>query len=190
MFFIQQESIPSLYVKNCHRLANPTPDLKIRFWAHFCGIIFYKKNDFKNFRRQIMFDFLTFAQCWILHCPKSVRIRSSSGLHFSCIFPHSDCIRLRISPYSVRMRENTGKMRTRITPNTDTFYAVLWSLNLWNKVNLEHSTIAVWNLAQSWSISKCFLWRRKIGSFCFTNTSIVIFVYCLYKGLYIRYDFC
>ena len=101
--------------------------MKIRFWAHFCGIIFYKKNAFKNFRRQIMFDFLTFAQCWILHCPKSVRIRSSSGLHFSCIFPHSDWIRLRISPYSVRMRENTGKMRTRITPNTDSFYSVLFS---------------------------------------------------------------
>ena len=36
------------------------------------------------------------------HCVKSVRIRSYSG------------------PYSVRMRENTA----RITPNTDTFYAV------------------------------------------------------------------
>ena len=31
---------------------------------------------------------------------------------------------LRISPYSVRMRENVGKMRTRITANTDTFYTV------------------------------------------------------------------
>ena len=31
---------------------------------------------------------------------------------------------LRISPYSVQMRENVGKMRTRITPNTNTFYAV------------------------------------------------------------------
>ena len=31
---------------------------------------------------------------------------------------------LRISPYSVRMRENTGKIRARITPNTDTFCAV------------------------------------------------------------------
>ena len=29
-----------------------------------------------------------------------------------------------ISPYSVRMRENAGKMRTRITANTDSFYAV------------------------------------------------------------------
>ena len=31
---------------------------------------------------------------------------------------------LRISQYSVRMRENAGKMRTGITTNTDTFYAV------------------------------------------------------------------
>ena len=33
-----------------------------------------------------------------------------------------------ISPYSVRMRENAGKMRIRITPNTDSLYAVLVSL--------------------------------------------------------------
>ena len=32
----------------------------------------------------------------------------------------------RISPYSVQMRQNAGKMRTRRTPNTDTFYAVSW----------------------------------------------------------------
>ena len=29
-----------------------------------------------------------------------------------------------ISPYSVGILENAGKMRTRITPNTDTFYTV------------------------------------------------------------------
>ena len=34
-----------------------------------------------------------------------------------------------ISPYSVRMRENEGKVRTRITPNTDSFYAVIQALN-------------------------------------------------------------
>ena len=34
-----------------------------------------------------------------------------------CIFP-------RVFAYSVRMRENAGKMRNRITPNTDTFYVV------------------------------------------------------------------
>ena len=40
-------------------------------------------------------------------------------------FPHLLWIqRDSITPYSVRMRENTGKMRSRITPNMDTFYAV------------------------------------------------------------------
>ena len=32
-------------------------------------------------------------------------------------------------PYSVRMRKNVGKMRNRITPNMDTFYVVLASIN-------------------------------------------------------------
>ena len=47
------------------------------------------------------------------------------------IFPAFSRIRiqcgeiLRISPYSVRMRENAGKMQTRITLNTDSFYAVV-----------------------------------------------------------------
>ena len=44
--------------------------------------------------------------CKDWHCVKSVRIRSYSGPHSSRIFPHSDWI------------------RTRITSNTDTFYAV------------------------------------------------------------------
>ena len=57
------------------------------------------------------------------HCVKRARIRSYSGPHFSRIFLHSDWI--QISPYPVRMRENKGKMRTRITPNADSFYAVI-----------------------------------------------------------------
>ena len=32
---------------------------------------------------------------------------------------------LRVSAYSLRMRENARKMRTRITPNTDVFYVVV-----------------------------------------------------------------
>ena len=34
---------------------------------------------------------------------------------------------LRTSPYSVQMRENEGKMRTRTTPNMDAFYVVFHS---------------------------------------------------------------
>ena len=52
------------------------------------------------------------------------------GVILVLIFPAFSSIRteygeiLRVSPYSVQMRENVGKMRTRITPNTDTFYVV------------------------------------------------------------------
>ena len=60
------------------------------------------------------------------HCVKCFRIQNYSGPHFSRIFPHSDCIsvslciqsecgkmreKCSISPYSVRMRENAGKMQ-------------------------------------------------------------------------------
>ena len=59
-------------------------------------------------------------------CIKRARIRSSSGPHSSHIFPHSDWIRRDTEYFSVFswMRENAGKMRTRITPNTDSFHAV------------------------------------------------------------------
>ena len=52
-----------------------------------------------------------------------------SELFWSAFFSAFSCIRTEysISPYSVRMPENTGKMRTRITPNTDIFYAVLYA---------------------------------------------------------------
>ena len=55
-------------------------------------------------------------------CVKRVRILSYSGPHF----PAFSCIR---TLYSVRMRENAGKMRNRITPNTDAFYTVIDSKN-------------------------------------------------------------
>ena len=65
-----------------------------------------------------------------VHCVKRVHIQSYHDPHFSHIFPHSDRTRSdteeirSISSYSVRMQENAGKMRTRITPNTDSFYAM------------------------------------------------------------------
>ena len=59
-----------------------------------------------------------------MDCVKRVRIRSYSGPHFSRIFPYSDWIQ-SISPYSVRIRENAGKMWTRITPTMGTFYAAI-----------------------------------------------------------------
>ena len=50
---------------------------------------------------------------------KSVRIRSYSG-------PHFPVFGLNVERYSVslRIQSECGKMQTRITPNTDTFYVV------------------------------------------------------------------
>ena len=50
------------------------------------------------------------------HCVKSVRIRSCSGSHF----PEFGLNTERYS-VSLRLQSECGKMRTRITPYTDTF---------------------------------------------------------------------
>ena len=76
---------------------------------------------FFNYKNHIsMKSFTQRANQWLR---KKWRIRSYSGPHFSA----SSRIRNEygeirsISPYSVQMRENAGKMPTRITPNTDSF---------------------------------------------------------------------
>ena len=62
------------------------------------------------------------------------------------IFPSFSRIRteygeiLRISPYSVLMQENEGKMRTKITLNMDTFYAATAVALLANLLLIEVST--------------------------------------------------
>ena len=60
------------------------------------------------------------------HCVKSIRIRGYFGPHFSRIWTEYGGI-VRISLYPVRMREDAGKMQTRITPNTVFFYEVFLS---------------------------------------------------------------
>ena len=50
---------------------------------------------------------------------KSVRVRSYSGPHFSTFGLNTE-----IYSVSLRIQSELGKMRTKITPNTDTFYAV------------------------------------------------------------------
>ena len=55
-----------------------------------------------------------------MHCVKSVRIQSYSGTHFPAFEMNMESY-----PVSLRMQSECRKMRTRITPNTDTFYAVM-----------------------------------------------------------------
>ena len=53
------------------------------------------------------------------HCVKCVRIRSYSGPYF----PAFGLNTVRY-PASLRIQSECEKIRTKITPNTDTFYAV------------------------------------------------------------------
>ena len=53
------------------------------------------------------------------HCVKSVCIRSYSGLYFPAFGLNTERYFV-----SFRIKFKFGKIRTRITPNTDTFYAV------------------------------------------------------------------
>ena len=53
------------------------------------------------------------------HCVKSVRIRSYASLYFSAFGLNTE-----IYFAALRIQFECGEIRTRITPNTDTFYAV------------------------------------------------------------------
>ena len=53
------------------------------------------------------------------------------GVFLVCIFPHSDWLP-RDTPY-LHIQSTCGKIRTRKTPNTDTFHAVLNKYNLQRK---------------------------------------------------------
>ena len=55
------------------------------------------------------------------HCVKSVRIRSYSDPYFPAFRLNTERYRL-----SLRIQSECGKIRTRITPNTDTFHAVIF----------------------------------------------------------------
>ena len=63
------------------------------------------------------------------HCFKSVPIRSSSGLYFPAFGLNTE----RYS-VSLRIQFECGEIRTRITPNTDTFYAVFETEGLTRKL--------------------------------------------------------
>ena len=56
----------------------------------------------------------------LIHCVKSDRIRSYSGLHFPAFGLNTERCGL-----SLHIQSECGKMPTRITPNTDTFHGVI-----------------------------------------------------------------
>ena len=68
------------------------------------------------------------------HCVNSVCIRSHSGQHFPAFGLNTE--RYGVYGVSLRVQSEYEKMRTRITPNTDTFYAGFHSLDTGRKSNV------------------------------------------------------
>ena len=68
-----------------------------------------------------------FLSATVNYCVTGVSITAYkypySELFWSAFFQHFPAFGLILSPYSVRMPENAGKMQTRITPKMDSFYA-------------------------------------------------------------------
>ena len=69
----------------------------------------------------VSFKWITNSSCLNLHCVKSVRIPSYSGPHFPAFGLNTERYEV-----SLRIQSECGKMWTRITANTDTFYTVLF----------------------------------------------------------------
>ena len=90
----------------------------IHIFAFFQRAIF-SKNDFR------MQCVLNSSNCKLYNCVKSVHIRIYSGPHF---FRHFPALGLNTERYSVsvRMRENAGKMRSRIWTLFMLFTQLMW----------------------------------------------------------------
>ena len=84
-----------------------------------------------------------------LHCVKSVCIRSYSGQHFAAFGQNAERYYVPL-----RTQSECGKMRTRITQNTDTFYAQLVLLSGREGAQLSFRLNSKTNLSESDTTNK------------------------------------
>ena len=106
------------------------------------------------------------------------------GVILVCIFPHSDWIRRdtdwirRDTPYLLRIQSECGKIRTRITPNTDTFYAVYDKrkcIGSIDKLNMKYFAVllfplvrVIFNIFCKWlsyfqfSLNKAWIYQTRV----------------------------
>ena len=92
----------------------------------------------------------------MVHCMKSVRIQSYSGPYFPAFGLNT-----------VHIQSECGKILTRITPNTDTFYAVVESQNFgYNRTKV----------ASTWSALtfKIYFSNSNSIDFAYSNTVSII----------------
>ena len=85
----------------------------------------------------------TYNKTFDLKFPRNTNLNGLSHMNTEKVSVFG--VSLVISPYSVRMRENAGKMRTLFTPNTDTFYAVETFMKRWLRKRASHKKYLDWN---------------------------------------------
>ena len=94
------------------------PSLRFKFylmWTFWCNILNSVVTSINKFFLGRPIPNVSNTAC-LLHC-----VKRYSGPHFSAFELNTERYGV-----SVRIQSECGKMRTRITPNTDTFYAVLF----------------------------------------------------------------
>ena len=119
-----------LLVSNFNRLAKTTAIPK----THWYLVRKYQRNSSMNKVTSLLRSFLNnftktsnYSKTDSYHYAKSVRIRSYSGRYFATLGLNTE----RYS-VSLRIQSKCEKIRTRITPNMDTFLAV----SPWNLCNI------------------------------------------------------
>ena len=97
------------------------------------------------------------------HCVKIVRIRSYYGRYFSAFGLNTDEVSLRI-------QSECGKIQTRITQNTDTFYAVTEANCIVTLILHVMSTVTKTNIKSKKKsikkISKIYFWLYQNPMIC------------------------
>ena len=120
----------------------PFANKEIRNSTFIINLVYYQKHEFEIscfeswhlVNETLIFEFLILFTAWKL---------SVFGVILIGISPHSDWIR-RVS---LRIQSGCGKMRTRVTPNTDTFWTVIliqWKTKSGTLTNFEYTFWQKW----------------------------------------------
>ena len=123
IYSVEQLRISFVYyafMSNVRQRQNNVFIFKIQFhnveqrWNNVVNMVIYKKtNSIFELQIKIIQNRIHWTKCLNHHCVKSVQIRRFFWSVFSLIRTEYGEI-LRISPYSVRMRENTDQKKLRI----------------------------------------------------------------------------
>ena len=117
------------------------------------------------------------------HCVKSIRIRS-------CSSPHFPAFGLNTEKYSasLHIRSESGKMRTKITPNADTFYTVFAGYVIWNLQEVLQNLFLTFKLSSVLACAKSNFTYISLYLIFLLNLLFIIFIF--FSSLTIIHKIC